>query len=188
MAGKKVLIVYGTRFGCTREVSVEIADVINKSGIPCDLVDLGTTKRSMWPKAVNYNGVLVGAGIKIGRWKKEPRVFIEKNLYELRKGERKFGIFVCSGLAITDPAKAKKDYCEAPAAKFGIEVDLCTAFPGVFDLSSTSRMGFLDKKMSRLGKEELLKHGLEFGDTEKNDYRNWDDIRAFAKEFAGLVK
>jgi len=188
MVNKKVLIAYGTRFGCTQEVASEIALVMEKNGIESNLVDLGSVKKTQWPLISDYDGVLVGSSIKIGKWKKEPKVFIEKNLDELRKHETKFGIFVCSGTAITDQAKATKEYCEDYAAKFGIEVDLCNAFPGVFDLSKSSRMGFLEKKMAKMAKEDMLKHNLEFNETMKNDYRNWDEIRGFAKKFAKLVK
>ena len=188
MADKKVLIAYGTRYGCTQEVAKEIAMVMEKNGIESNLVDLGSIKKSQWPTVSDYNGVLVGSSIKIGKWKKQPRVFIEDNLDELRKREIKFGMFVCSGTAITDSAKAKKEYCEDFAAKLGIEVDLYNAFPGVFDLSKSSRMGFLDKKMAKMAKDDMLKKNLEFNDTMKNDYRNWDDIRGFAKKFARLIK
>jgi menaquinone-dependent protoporphyrinogen oxidase len=188
MANKKVLIAYGTRFGCTEEVAREIALVMEKNGIEPNLVDLSSIKKSQWPAVGDYDGVLVGSSIKIGKWKKEPKVFIERNLDELKKHDKKVGIFVCSGTAITDPVKAKKEYCEDYATKLGFDVDLYNAFPGVFDLSKSSRMGFLDKKLAKAGKEELLKHDLEFNDTMKNDYRNWEDIRGFAKKFARLVK
>jgi menaquinone-dependent protoporphyrinogen oxidase len=188
MANKKVLIAYGTRFGCTQEVANEIALVMEKSGIEPNVVDLSSIKRAQWPTIAEYDGVLVGASIKIGKWKKEPRVFIENNLDVLRKHENKFGIFVCCGTAITEHQKAKKEYCEDYAAKFGIKVDLYDAFPGVFDLSKNSKMGFLDKKFAKMAKEDMQKKNIEFNDTMKNDYRNWDDIRGFAKKFARLVK
>jgi len=42
---KKVLVAYGSRYGCTEEVSQEIAKVLEKSGLSVSLFNLESSNR-----------------------------------------------------------------------------------------------------------------------------------------------
>lgn len=66
MTNKNVLIVYGSRYGSTEEISQEIANVLENKGIETQLIDLKKMKSKDWPSLESFDGVLVGSGIKIG--------------------------------------------------------------------------------------------------------------------------
>ncbi|MFQ5980143.1 MAG: hypothetical protein ACE5OZ_18580 [Candidatus Heimdallarchaeota archaeon] len=82
-------------------------------------------------------------------------------------------------------SKAKEEFIEPILSKIGIEPDLYDAFGGVFDFSNSSPVGFLDKKILRWGARDLCMD-IEFDS--RNDYRNWEQIRRYGKEFTEIVK
>ncbi len=192
MNEKKVLIVYGTRFGSTEEVSQEIAKILNENGLKTDIIDLKKVKSKKWPPIDVYDGLIVGSSIKIGRWTKEPLNFLKKNRENIKNEKIKLGAFVCCATA-ADPAeipKARKDYLDKTFEKLGLEPVLTDAFGGIMDFSKDSRMGFLEKKMAKVGyREEAKKQGKE--DTinyeGKNDFRDWDQIKKFVNDFIFLL-
>ena len=78
----KALIVYGTRYGATEMTSEEIADVFRKEGLDVKVVNLKDEKAD---DISDYELVVVGSGIQIGKWTKEPEKFLKKFQKELRK-------------------------------------------------------------------------------------------------------
>ena len=70
-----------------------------------------------------------------------------------------------------------------------VEADLSDAFGGMLDLSPASRAGFFDKRMLNLIAKEMAKDtDFTIEEGVKNDLRDWEQIRTFAKQFADLVK
>ena len=113
---KGVLIVYGSRYGCTEEVSHEIGKILEKNGLSVSLVNLELNKNT--PNIEEFDAILVGSGIKIGKWTKETDNFLKKNKDSLNS--KVLGLYTCSGLAIEDVDKAKKTYIEDKMEKIGI--------------------------------------------------------------------
>ncbi len=186
---KNVLIVYGSRFGCTEEVSQKIAEILQTEGITTQVVDLQKTREREWPSPEEFDGVLIGSGIKIMKWTKEPRNFLEKHGKEFSGRENVLGLFVCCLSAVTDKEHARKEYLEKIMEKIGVTADICDAFGGVLDFSESSRMGFLNKKMLKTAAKGMQKDmGLEIDENGKNDFRDWDQIQDFAERFAVLMK
>ncbi|KYK36866.1 MAG: hypothetical protein AYK19_00815 [Theionarchaea archaeon DG-70-1] len=186
---KNVLIAYGSRFGCTEEVSQEIAKMLEKEGIDSRLLNLRKTKAKEWPSIEEFDGILVGSGVKIAKWTKEPKTFLEKYKEEFNRKEKILGMFVCCASAAADYDYAKKEYLEKVMETIGITADIYDAFGGVLDLSKSSRMGFLDKKMLKMAAKQMQEEkGVRIEENEKNDLRDWDQIQRFAGEFAALVK
>ncbi len=191
MAGKKVLIAYGTRYGSTEEISQKIAEILENKGLEVQLVDLKKTKSKEWPSLENFDGVLVGSSIKIFKWMNEPQEFLKKHKVEIQKRVKILGLFVSCGTASVPEncEKAKNDYLEKVMAKIGIEADIYDAFGGVYDFSESSRMGSLDKRMLKMGLKEMAKDsGIKYDEKGRNDFRDWDQIRSFAEKFAELMK
>lgn len=183
----KVLIAYGSRFGCTEEVSQEIAKILEEEGIDSHLLNLKKVKAKKWPPLEEFDGFLVGSSIKIMRWTKESKNFLKKYKEEF-KG-KVLGIFVCCAAAVNDPDYAKKEYLEKVAEELGITQDIYDAFGGVLDFSESSRMGFLDRKMLNMAAKGMSEDmGITIEENARNDLRDWDQIRNFAREFAALVK
>jgi menaquinone-dependent protoporphyrinogen oxidase len=186
---KKVLIAYGSRFGCTEEVSQETAKILQKEGVEPHLLNLRKTNPKEWPSLKEFDGVLIGSGIKIMKWTKEPQTFLKMHKEELNKKEKILGLFVCCASAATDRAYAKKEYLEKIMETTGVTAHIYDAFGGVLDFSESSEMGFLDKKMLKMASKKMQEEtGITIEDNAKNDFRDWDQIQTFAREFAALVK
>ena len=187
---KKVLVAYGSRYGCTEEVSQEIAKVLEKSGLSVSLFNLESSNRL--PKIEEYDAILVGSGIKIGKWTKEADNLLKKNKESLKT--KILGLYTCSGLAMENADKAKKMYIEEKMEKLGIETQLFDAFPGRsllsdFDLSNP-KIGFIERKIIENVAKAQAKDNkpIIIDERWKNDPRGWEEIRSFASKFAELVK
>ena len=64
----KALIVYGTRYGTAAEIAEEIRKIIENEGAEVDLADSrGLKDCNISP----YDLMIVGSGIKIGKWTKK---------------------------------------------------------------------------------------------------------------------
>jgi menaquinone-dependent protoporphyrinogen IX oxidase len=85
---KKVLIVYGTRYGSTEEISRDIAKFLLEVGIETELVNLRTTKSKKWPQIDEFDGIIVGTSLKMNKWKKEAKSFIDKNKDYFKDGSK----------------------------------------------------------------------------------------------------
>lgn len=187
---KNVLIVYGSRYGCTEEVSKEIGKILEKEGLSVSLVNLESSKNAS--KIEEYDAFLVGSGIKIGKWTKETDNFLKKNKELLKT--KILGLYTCSGLAMEDADKAKKTYMEDKMEKLGVHAQLFDAFPGKsilsdFDLSN-SKISFIERKIIEKAAKAQEKDNkpIKIDDKWKNDSRGWEEIRSFASKFATLVK
>ncbi|MBU7000904.1 MAG: hypothetical protein HXS51_09085 [Theionarchaea archaeon] len=184
---RKVLIAYGSRFGCTEEISQEIARVLEEEGVDSQLLDLKKTNPKKWPSIGEFDGILLGSGIRITKWTKESKKFLE--MYKKEINEKRSGLFVCCLLAATDQDQAKRDYIRKVIDELGITPDIYDAFGGVLDFSDSSNMGFLDKKMLKMAAKAMEEEGgIAIEDDAKNDFRDWDQIRSFAENVATLVK
>lgn len=182
---KKILLAYGTRFGSTKEVSEELATLFEKVGFDSCLVNLKKTLREQWPSPKEFGGILVGSSIKKGQWMKEPKLFLEKNK-EYLSDEILLGIFISSGFA-ADPdkrPKIKKEYIETVLNELDIQANMYDAFGGVIDLSKSSKMSWLDKKIM----EKISKNDPAIKENKRNDLRDWNRIRAFGEKFVQLVR
>ncbi|MGZ4853036.1 MAG: flavodoxin domain-containing protein [Halobacteriota archaeon] len=80
---KKILIAYGSRYGSTEEIAHSMARILANAGLETQLLDLRRTKQKDWPPLASFDGVLVGSGIKIGRWTKEATAFLKTHADEL---------------------------------------------------------------------------------------------------------
>ncbi len=86
----KALIVYGTRYGTAAEIAAEMVKVLEQENVDVDLVNANNIKEyDISP----YNLVVVGSGIKIGRWTKNSLNFLKNNKDVLSK---KKGSIVCN--------------------------------------------------------------------------------------------
>ena len=182
----KALIVYGTRYGATADTSEIIADILRQEGFEVRVV---IAKKEKVQSVNEFELVIVGSGIRMGRWTKEPEKFLGKFQKELSK--KKMAIFVCCGSAnpLTEGEEktkemedAKTKYLEDKAAKYNLNPIALGFFGGIYDFTKMS--WFLRKTVSGL-KPKLEEAGFKetsgFFDT-----RNLDTIRNWAKEVAQM--
>ncbi len=179
----KALIVYGTRYGTAAGIAEEIGKVIENQGIEVDLVDSrGTKNYDIFP----YDMVIVGSGIKIGKWTKGSLKFLENNKSTL--SDKKVALFVTCGAANMEKtmAEGQEKYLDEMALKYLSNKPVATGlFGSVYDPNANQGL------MYKLATKFIIKKGLDKQgiDTSKRlDYRDWDDIRAWALNLANMLK
>lgn len=178
---KKILIAYRSRYGATEEVSEKFKEVLEQNGFEVDLINLKQRKK---PDIAEYSGLLIGSGIRIGRWTNHAKNFLKNNVKAINSTKMKVGVFVCSGEAANPeerPAAIDK-YLVQIFYQFGLELDdhiLYDAFGGVYDLSETSQLGWFMKKMMNMAADD---DPVMVRD-KRVDARDWDQIDAFISNF-----
>jgi menaquinone-dependent protoporphyrinogen oxidase len=182
------MISYSSRFGSTAEIAQEITDVLSQMGLTVDMVDLKQESEAI--DINRYDGIVIGSGIKMGRWTKEALKFLKycgKNIQHTP-----LAVYVSSGEAANPETyrQAKKKYLVNILEKHNLDPTnpniIVEAFGGVFDLSSSSNYSFLEKKiLQRIAISNSS--GFVVQDGKLNDFRNWQAIREWATEFGNLV-
>ena len=184
----KALIVYGTRYGATASTSEEIAEILRKEGFDVRVVN---AKEDKVKDITEYDLVIVGSGIKIGKWTKEPEKFLKKYQNELTK--KKVALFVCCGS--TQPLDeeeeksksiedARTKYLEEKAAKHNLQPVALGLFGGVYDFNKMS--WFFRKTMSAV-KPKLEEAGFKETKPGLYETRDLNAIRGWAKELAQKI-
>ena len=139
---KKALIVYGTRYGATASTSEDIAEVLQQEGLDVRVVN---AKKDKVQDITEYELVIVGSGIQIGKWTKEPEKFLKKYRKELAKN--KVALFVCCGS--TEPLDEKEEksksienartkYLEEKVVKYNLQPVSLGLFGGVYNFNKMS--------------------------------------------------
>ena len=186
----QILIAFSSRHGSTSEIAQEIADTIDREETLVDLVDL--KDKTKWPnenELKEYSGIVVGSGIKYGKWTKEGFNFLKK--FKNTLNEKPLGVFISSGEASNPRTydRAKEKYLVDVLSRIGIKGDrlMIEAFGGVFDLSTDSSYNFLERKiLKRIAESDET--GFIIHDGKLNDFRNWQSIRNWATDFCNEVK
>ena len=181
---KKVLLLYGTRYGTTKEISDEIEKVIQDNGMKTDSFNLKDINPKNIPSLDKYDGIIIGTGIKMGMWTKIVKSFVQKRKNELKNKQASLGFYVCCGEAQKDITKAIEKYITPKLEKLGIQSALIDAFGGAYDLREDSPvLGMTRKIIIGMMKEE----GIEDPEGHLYDYRDWEQIRGFANQFVELL-
>lgn len=180
--GKRVLVVYGTRYGSTTGVAKKIIEKATELGFDTELVNLKANKEANWPKIMEYDGVIIGSGIKVGQWTKDVQNFVKRNREQINSHPH-LALYTVSGFGSGEKTREKaiNEGIIANMEKFGLDVSKIgyVAFGGVFDLTKKSSFGFFDKLIVKLiGKDDPM---IEKG--KKTDYRDWDRITKFTTDF-----
>jgi menaquinone-dependent protoporphyrinogen IX oxidase len=185
----KALIVYGTRYGAAASTSDEIAKMLRQEGFDVQVVNAKQEK----VKGINeYDLVIVGSGIQIHRWTKEPEKFLKKFQKELAK--KKVALFVCCGSTEplddkTDKAKsienARTKYLEEKAAKYNLQPVALGLFGGVYNYN---KVPWLFGKFMEAIKPQLEEAGIPQTEPGLYDTRDLNTIRNWAKELAQTVQ
>lgn len=184
----KVLMLYGTRYGTTKEISNEIQKIIQKGGNTAESYDLDEHNSKEIPLLENYDGIIIGTSIKMKKWTKSVKKFMQKRKSELINCQTKLGFYVCCGEAAEKSKinSAINSYITSKLQSLGIKPALIDAFGGCYDLTEGSPLTGITRKIviSIMKNEE----GIENPEGRKHDYRDWDQIKDFANNFGELLK
>jgi menaquinone-dependent protoporphyrinogen oxidase len=184
MREMKTLIVYATRYGATASTSQEIAKILRNENFEVKVVD---AKKERIEDISEFELVIIGGGLKMGRWTSESEDFLENFQKDLAK--KKVAFFVSSAMKslferqgkMEDVEKIKKQHLEDEALKFQLHPIAQGLFGGVMD---KNKMGFLFRRT--LG--SLIKQFEAAGFKETSpgliDTRDREEIQKWTKELA----
>lgn len=185
---KKVLIAYGSRFGSTEEISIHFKQILDERGFIVELINL-KSKHQKIAMLNDYSGVLIGSGIRIGRWTKEAKNFLKAHIPEINENRPIIGIYLSSGEASKPEGRpgAVEKYLVKVFHELGLDLGnhiLFDAFGGVFDLTESSNLGRLNKRMLRMAAKE----DPNIDPDGRNDWRDWEQINAFLENFITKIQ
>lgn len=153
----KALIVYGTRYGTTANTSEVIADTLRQVGYEVKIVN---AKKEKVESINEFDLIIVGSGIQMGKWTKEPEDFLKKFQNGLSK--KKIAIFVsCGGANPLSEGEqknkemdtAKMKYLEDKSVEFNVNPVALGFFGGCYT-TSTKCHGSL-RKLSHQSRRNL---------------------------------
>jgi menaquinone-dependent protoporphyrinogen oxidase len=184
---RKAIIVYGTRYGATASTSEEIANVLRGEGIEVDMVD---AKKQKVKDISGYDLIVVGSGMQMGKWTGAAEGFLKKFHKEL--AAKKVAIFVSSAAkALTEHdkdtaelAKMNQQYLTDKAAQYNLQPVSMTILGGVWDYN---KMFIIFRKSLASFKPKIEEAGFHEVEPGLYDTRDWDEIRAWAREIAKAV-
>lgn len=172
----RILLAYATGEGQTKKVTTILAATFDARGYDVDTIDV--TRPPTAFDVADYGAVLVGASIHVGAQQPAVVSFVSEHLDAL--ATRPTGFYQVSlSAAMGEDGKAQAaGYIEDFLAKTGWQPDRIASFGGALRYSE---YGFLKRAIiKRIAKQTT-------GDTDTSrdyEYTDWDEVRAFAMEFA----
>ncbi|MHA1407459.1 MAG: flavodoxin domain-containing protein [Candidatus Heimdallarchaeaceae archaeon] len=187
MSEKRLLILYGTRFGATEGVVGKMVELSKNKEVVVDVFNLKDLPEDKIPPFDQYSGILVGSGIKIGQWTKDVKRFIINKRDDLNSFKGKKGFFVCSGYASLPEMyeQIKLEYTKEACEKLGVKMDFYDAFGGLIDFTETSHMGWLEKKLIKIVSQQ--NSAMKVDTKGYNDLRDWEKIKTFTLNFVNSL-
>ncbi len=166
---KRILVTYASKAGSTSEVAAAIADVLGRNGADVTVEPLKNIK-----DISAYQAVVVGSLIRMGGWVSEAKKFIETNKAALEKVPTAY---------FTTCATLKEDNAQTRAEVAGyvepIHQILKPLESGLFGgKMDTGKLNFIDRKIIEM---------MAKGENPNGDYRNWDEINAWAEKITPLM-
>ena len=179
----KILIVYGTRYGATTGTSEEIAKVLREEGFN---VRVANAKKEKIKNISEYELIIVGSGMKMGKWTSEADDFLKT--FQEEFGQKKLAIFVSTMKSVSeregkteDVAQMRKAALEDKIAQYNLRPITRGFFGGVLDYN---KMGFILKRTMGFLKPQLEKDGFKETEPDVYDLRDLEEIRSWAKDLA----
>jgi len=180
----RALIIYATRYGASALTSQEIAKILSEENFEVKVVD---AKKEKIQDISKFELVIVGGGLKMGKWTSENDAFLRNFQKDL--AQKKVAIFVSSAMKslfehqgkMDDLLKIRKQYLEDEALKYHLNPIALGLFGSIMD---KNKMGFIFRRTLGF----LLKQFEEAGFKETGagviDTRDGEEIRKWTKELA----
>ena len=165
-----ILLAYGTKHGSTREVTEAIAETLGKAGHECDVVPAAVEA-----DVADYDGVILGGSLYMGRWHPDAIRFLERNRHELATQP----IIGAAPPAIPFAVFAMGPMTLKEAEVAGSHVQLNKALAKFADLSPSATTifgGAVDPKKLRFPLSRMP----------ASDARDWEAIAAWAEDVAAI--
>jgi len=163
----KVLVVYGTKTGCTGEIAEHIGKTLEQAGITA-VVEPAASK----PAAVGYDAVIVGSGVRAGNWHTATSAWVTEHAEELN--EVPLALFTACLTMATGPEKS----AEVRAYTDGLLLNTGLA---PVDIGLFAGMNKLEKFSLP---ERLIMKAMK---APQGDFRDFDAIAAWTQATAGKL-
>ena len=169
---KRILVTYATRLESTKGVAEAIGKTLVEGGAQVDVMPMADVKD------INpYRAVVVGSVIRRGAWLPEALQFVRLNRQSLER--KPFAAFlVCMTLAMRGGEKYREHVSTWLDPVRALARPLSEGlFAGALDISRVE--SFADRLKFRLS--------VLFGVWTEGDHRDWDAIRAWARNLQPLL-
>lgn len=179
---KKIAIFYATTEGQTSKIAEAIAREFSSMNFATHLV---RANDSPWIfEARNYDGVVIGASVHIGRFPLSFRRQVRENAAEIRKVPSAF-FSVCLG--ILDKVHPQSRDAERKIVRDFLErAEVRPALQAIFGGAIRySKYGFL-KRMALHAIAQ--KAGAETRTDRDYEFTDWDEVRKFARDFVDRLE
>lgn len=175
----KILILFSTRDGQTREIAASLASELKEQGFDADTVNLHRAETIAWQE---YDGVVIGASIRYGHFHSTLDAFVKKHQQALKQLP---SAFYSVNLVARKPEKCTPQ-TNSYTRKFLLDSpwqpDHCAVFAGALRYP---RYSWYDRMMIRL----IMKMTGGETDTRKEVvYTDWQQVAKFAREIAQLIR
>jgi len=175
-----ILIVYGTTDGHTRKIAQVLAENLRAKRCSVDILDAGSTLWRLSPEA--YDGVIVAASLHIGDYQKTVGRWVRMYAPMLNGLPTAF-LSVC--LAVLEHGTEARADVLRIMQRF---LTRCGWRPSMTRMVAGAvlytRYGWLKRHMM---KRIVAKAGGDTDTTRDFEYTDWNDLRAFAMDFAELA-
>ena len=183
----KALVVYGSRHGGTQGIAERIGEVLRAEGVDAVVASADHAR-----DVGSADAFVIGSGVYMGSWLNEPLDFVRNHADIL--ASRPVWLFSSGPLPgatgatnVADPMELALGPAQGPGSGGRKKLDELTAathprghrvFHGAFDPKDPPRA--MSERLVRL--MPVAKRALPAG-----DFRNWDDIEAWAREIAASL-
>ena len=167
--GKRILIIYDTKYGATRTIADKIQEVLCAQGAQ---VDMSLVKRIQ--DVSTYDAVIIGSAIINEQWRPDMLKFLKAQQSVL--ATKPVAIFIVCGLLKDDTAEnrqtAQKYYIDAVLKKVPgiVPVGSAGLFAGIMDYSVLTPV------------DEFLVRALFGTMLPEGDYRNFDKVTQWTND------
>ncbi len=163
-AEKRILVAYASKYGSTGGVADAIGKELCSKEMAADVALIRNAGNLS-----SYRGVVIGSAIYMGKWMSEAADFVKENKDALSKVPVAYFLVGMTLARPTEENRAKALSCMDPILK---------AVPEIKPVSIGTFAGAMDyNNLSWINKKILKSKG-----TPEGDFRDWNVIRAWARE------
>lgn len=175
----RVLVLYGTTDGHTRQVADVISETLALGGFDTDVIQAGTID----PQLREYAGTIVAASVHAGRYQKDVELWVRAHARELAGMPTAF-VSACLAIAHKPGAKALADLDEIVARFVTTTGWKPTVIKHVAGALLYTRYNVFKRWLL---KRIVAQQGGPTDTSKDYDYTDWADLRAFADVFRRRV-
>jgi len=177
----RILILYGTTDGHTAKIATTLGERFRAESCEVTVAHAGRVSTDAWPE--RYDGIVVAASIHMGAYQRPVRRWVQAHADQLSRMPSAF-LSVCLGVLERRPEAHQEvqDIILRFLRRTGWRPTVVKPVAGAVPYT---RYGWLRKRMMR---RMVARASGDTDTTRDYDYTDWDDLDAFAREFARQVE